>query len=174
MHVSDRQLSLKETSADPVQLRKNFELVTEFATKLVSILTTGAIDLTPKMGHISGGAISGIIFGTMLFVFVSVSMMLWWRRVHLDHFSTAPDAWGGSWGVKAQRELQARIDNQRAARWAAEEEERERAQTQELSRREAWDDVEAHAAATDATEGNKQVPDVQTSTVTAPAAAKIS
>lgn len=99
------------------------------------------------MGHISGGAISGIIFGTMLFVFVSVSLMLWWRRVHLDHYSTAPDAWGGSWGAKAQKELQERIDRQRATRWAAEEEERERAQTEELSRREAWHDVEAQAAA---------------------------
>lgn len=123
------------------------------------------------MGHISGGAISGIIFGTMLFVFVSVSMMLWWRRVHLDHYSTAPDAWGGSWGVKAQRELQTRINNQRAAQWAAEEEERERAQTEELSRREVWHDVEAQAAVAESTEENRKVQE-HTSTVTAPATVK--
>jgi len=65
------------------------------------------------MVHLSGGAVSGIVFGSLLFVLVSASLLLWWRRVHRDHFSKDPNAWGGSWGVKAMEEAQARMDAQR-------------------------------------------------------------
>ncbi|KAJ9658603.1 hypothetical protein H2198_003621 [Neophaeococcomyces mojaviensis] len=65
------------------------------------------------MTHLSGGAISGIAFGTALFVLVGASLALWWRRVHRDHFSNDPNAWGGSWGVKAMEQAQARMDEQR-------------------------------------------------------------
>lgn len=64
------------------------------------------------MGHISGGAISGIVFGSLLFALGTISLLLWWRRVWRDHYSSDPNAWGGSWGAKAQAELQAKLDRQ--------------------------------------------------------------
>jgi len=84
------------------------------------------------MTHLSGGAISGIVFGTALFIFVSVSLALWYRRVYRDHYSKDPNAWGGSWGVKAQQELQARIDRQQAEEWRA----------KEAANQAAWEDLE--------------------------------
>ena len=62
------------------------------------------------MTHLSGGAVSGIVFGSLLLFLCSISLLLWWRRVHRDLYSNDPNVWGGSWGVKAQRELQARIE----------------------------------------------------------------
>lgn len=70
------------------------------------------------MGHISGGAASGIGFGVALFILVSISLVMWWRRVHRDHYSKDPNTWGGSWGVKAMQEAQARMDAENDARYA--------------------------------------------------------
>jgi len=88
------------------------------------------------MVHLSGGAISGIAFGTALFVFVSVSLALWYRRVYRDHYSSDPNAWGGSWGVKAQQELQARINRQHQEEWRA----------KEAAGQAAWEDIEMQSA----------------------------
>lgn len=76
--------------------------------------------------HISGGAASGIGFGVALFILVSISLGMWYRRVHRDLYSNDPNVWGGSWGQQAQRELQECINKARAEEWARGEEQRQR------------------------------------------------
>ena len=112
------------------------------------------------MTHLSGGAVSGIIFGSMLFVFVSVSLLLWWRRVHKDHYSNDPNHWGGSWGAKAQAELQERIDKNNAERWAVQEAERDHMRAVELSQQEMMRDIEMQATLATNTQDVHTVSDV--------------
>jgi len=89
------------------------------------IFNKGLATHTHRMTHLSGGAISGIAFGVGLFVFVAASLALWWRRVYRDHYSKDLNTWGGSWGVKAQQELQERLDREREEYWRAKEAERD-------------------------------------------------
>jgi len=95
------------------------------------------------MTHLSGGAISGIGFGTALFVFVAVSLALWWRRVYRDHYSKDPNAWGGSWGIQAQLELQAKFDRQREEEWKA----------KQAVEQAIWEDIESRRTGGDCSDG---------------------
>lgn len=97
------------------------------------------------MVHLSGGAVSGIVFGSLLFFLGSVSLLLWWRRVHRDLYSNDPNVWGGSWGVKAQRETQARLDRAQEQQWVLDEIQRARVRAEERSKGEVWTEVEMQA-----------------------------
>lgn len=56
--------------------------------------------------------------------------------MYRDHYSKDPNAWGRSWGVKAQEELQAKFDRQRE----------EESRAKQAAEQATWEDIEMQRA----------------------------